>query len=34
MMGVSGHESYWSANPELLEKIGNSYRANRWKLEG
>jgi hypothetical protein len=34
MMGVSGHESYWSANPELLEKIGNSYRANRWKLDG
>ena len=34
MVGVSGHESYWSANPELLEKIGNSYRANRWKLAG
>lgn len=34
MVGVSGHESYWSANPELLEKIGNSYRANRWKLSG
>ena len=34
MMGVSGHESYWTANPELLEKISNSYRANRWKLEG
>ena len=34
MMGVSGHEGYWSANPELLEKIGNSYRANRWKLDG
>ncbi|WLQ08554.1 hypothetical protein [Arthrobacter oryzae] len=33
MMGVSGHEGYWSANPELLEKIGNSYRANRWKLD-
>ena len=34
MMGVSGHESYWSANPEALEKIANSYRANRWKLDG
>ncbi|ABK01915.1 hypothetical protein Arth_0516 [Arthrobacter sp. FB24] len=34
MVGVSGHESYWSANPEALEKIGNSYRANRWKLDG
>ncbi|MGX9898698.1 hypothetical protein ACW0JT_00330 [Arthrobacter sp. SA17] len=34
MVGVSGHESYWNANPELLEKIGNSYRANRWKLAG
>ncbi|WP_436064247.1 hypothetical protein [Arthrobacter sp. LjRoot14] len=34
MMGVSGHESYWTANPEALEKIGNSYRANRWKLDG
>ena len=34
MMGVSGHESYWSANPESLEKIANSYRANRWKLDG
>ncbi|WP_235347252.1 hypothetical protein [Arthrobacter sp. SPG23] len=34
MMGVSGHESYWAANPEALEKIGNSYRANRWKLDG
>ena len=34
MMGVSGHESYWTANPELLEKISNSYRANRWKLDG
>ncbi len=34
MVGVSGHESYWSANPEALEKIANSYRANRWKLDG
>ncbi|MET4585311.1 hypothetical protein [Arthrobacter sp. PvP023] len=34
MMGVSGHESYWTANPEALEKIGNSFRANRWKLDG
>ncbi|WP_309108081.1 hypothetical protein [Arthrobacter sp.] len=34
MVGVSGHESYWNANPELLEKMGNSYRANRWKLAG
>jgi hypothetical protein len=34
MVGVSGHESYWNANPELLEKIGNSYRATRWKLAG
>lgn len=34
MVGVSGHQSYWNENPELLEKIANSYRANRWKLAG
>lgn len=34
MMGVSGHSTYWNENPELLEKIANSYRANRWKLGG
>jgi len=30
----AGHESYWSANREALEKIANYYRANRWKLDG
>jgi hypothetical protein len=34
MVGVSGHATYWNENPELLEKIANSYRANRWKLGG
>ena len=34
MMGVSGHATYWNQNPELLEKLANSYRANRWKLGG
>ena len=34
MVGVSGHATYWDANPGLLEKLANSYRANRWKLEG
>jgi hypothetical protein len=34
MVGVSGHSTYWDENPELLEQIANSYRANRWKLEG
>jgi hypothetical protein len=34
MVGVSGHSTYWNDNPELLEKIANSYRANRWKLGG
>ena len=34
MVGVSGHSTYWNENPELLEKIANSYRANRWKLGG
>jgi hypothetical protein len=34
MMGISGHESYWAANPGLMEKLGNSYRANKWKLAG
>jgi hypothetical protein len=34
MVGVSGHATYWEQNPELLEKIANSYRANRWKLAG
>ncbi len=34
MMGVSGHSTYWNENPELLQKIANSYRANRWKLGG
>ena len=33
MVGVSGHSTYWDENPELLEQIANSYRANRWKLE-
>jgi len=34
MVGVSGHATCWSEKPELLEKIVNSYRANRWKLGG
>lgn len=34
MMGVSGHETYWNEHPELLEQLANSYRANRWKLDG
>lgn len=34
MVGVSGHATYWAENPELLEQLGNSYRANRWKLQG
>jgi hypothetical protein len=34
MVGVSGHATYWDANPGLLEQLANSYRANRWKLEG
>ena len=34
MVGVSGHSTYWEANPDQLELIANSYRANRWKLEG
>jgi hypothetical protein len=34
MVGVSGHQSYWNANPGLMEKIANSYGANRWKLAG
>jgi hypothetical protein len=34
MVGVSGHSTYWNENPELLEEIANSYRANRWKLGG
>ncbi|HJW00227.1 MAG TPA: hypothetical protein VJ617_14145 [Arthrobacter sp.] len=34
MVGVSGHATYWDENPEQLEQIANSYRANRWKLEG
>lgn len=34
MVGVSGHSTYWDENPEQLELIANSYRANRWKLEG
>lgn len=34
MVGVSGHSTYWEANPGQLELIANSYRANRWKLEG
>jgi hypothetical protein len=34
MVGVSGHATYWSENPELLEKIANSCRAHRWKLGG
>ena len=31
-VGVSGHKSYWDANPGVFEKLGNSYRINRWKL--
>jgi hypothetical protein len=34
MVGVSGHETYWNEHPDLLEQISNSYRANRWKLDG
>jgi hypothetical protein len=34
MVGVSGHSTYWEANPGRLEQLTNSYRANRWKLEG
>jgi hypothetical protein len=34
MVGVSGHATYWDENPGLLEQLANSYRANRWKLQG
>jgi hypothetical protein len=34
MVGVSGHATYWDAHPGVLEQLANSYRANRWKLEG
>jgi hypothetical protein len=34
MVGVSGHSTYWNEHPQLLEQIANSYRANRWKLQG
>ena len=34
MVGVSGHATYWDEHPGLLEQLANSYRANRWKLEG
>lgn len=31
-MGISGHKSYWDANPGTLELLANSYRINKWKL--
>jgi hypothetical protein len=34
MVGVSGHATYWDANPGLLVKLAYSYRAYRWKLDG
>ncbi|WP_104086371.1 hypothetical protein [Arthrobacter sp. GMC3] len=30
-MGISGHKSYWDANPGTLELLANSYRINKWK---
>lgn len=30
-MGISGHKSYWDANPGKLEQLANAYRSNRWK---
>ncbi|MGP9501493.1 hypothetical protein ACT3TS_04680 [Specibacter sp. AOP5-B1-6] len=30
--GISGHKSYWDANPGTLELLANSYRINKWKL--
>ena len=30
-MGISGHKSYWDANPGKLELLANAYRSNRWK---
>lgn len=30
-MGISGHKSYWDANPGKLELLANSYRINKWK---
>lgn len=30
-VGVSGHKSYWDANPGTFEKLANSYRINKWK---
>jgi hypothetical protein len=30
-MGISGHKSYWDANPGTLELLANSCRINKWK---
>lgn len=30
-VGVSGHKSYWDANPGTFDKLANSYRINKWK---
>lgn len=30
-MGISGHKSYWDANPGKLELLANAYRSNKWK---